>query len=236
MVCAVGLNAQAACAAVRAGITGFRELPYSDNGSEAIVGAIVPGLPTSMRRDERLVAMLVMALVDCGRSLAPDVSVDVPLIVGLAESGRPGSSSPRGSSILQAVQHQLGTSFHSTLSRTIPTGHTSGLHALGVARQLLDKGEAPACLVAGVDSYINATTLSWLERNWRLKTSQNADGVVPGEAAAVLLVRRDSRSSHLQRIRVLGLGFGEESASVMGEDPLLGVGLAKAARDALSEA
>src|SRR5262249_47826050 len=87
MVCAVGLNAQAACAAVRAGITGFRELPYSDNGSEAIVGAIVPGLPTSMRRDERLVAMLVMALVDCGRSLAPDVSVDVPLIVGLAESG-----------------------------------------------------------------------------------------------------------------------------------------------------
>ena len=54
-----------------------------------------------------------------------------------------------------------------------------------MARELLaGRREFPACLVCGVDSYINARSLHWLDRNSRLKTPANSDGVIPGEAAA----------------------------------------------------
>jgi hypothetical protein len=41
MVCAVGLNAAAACAAMRAGIVRFEELPYYHTEGEPIIGAMV---------------------------------------------------------------------------------------------------------------------------------------------------------------------------------------------------
>jgi 3-oxoacyl-[acyl-carrier-protein] synthase-1 len=49
MSCPVGLYAQAACAAIRAGIVRFQGLPYQDNKGRAIVGSYVPSLPFSLR-------------------------------------------------------------------------------------------------------------------------------------------------------------------------------------------
>jgi len=58
MVCSVGLNAAAACAAMRAGIARFEELPYLDQRVEPIIGATVPGLDEGLRRHERLLELL----------------------------------------------------------------------------------------------------------------------------------------------------------------------------------
>ena len=44
MVCSVGFSAAATCAAIRAEIAMFHELPYKDRNREPIVGAFVPGL------------------------------------------------------------------------------------------------------------------------------------------------------------------------------------------------
>ena len=57
MVCSVGLNAASACAAMRAGIANFVELPYHDNQGEPIIGAPVPGIPFDLKRTERLVEL-----------------------------------------------------------------------------------------------------------------------------------------------------------------------------------
>lgn len=65
MVCSVGLNAAAACAATRAGTANFAELPYHDNQGEPIIGAMVPGLTRTLKREEHLIEMLAIALVDC---------------------------------------------------------------------------------------------------------------------------------------------------------------------------
>ena len=51
LVCSVGLSAAAACAAMRAGIAMFEELPYADNRGQPIVGAVVPG--SDLRTKER---------------------------------------------------------------------------------------------------------------------------------------------------------------------------------------
>lgn len=66
MVSPVGLTAESSCAAMRAGIDAFKELPYIDNDREPIVGAVVPGYSLeTCYFENRLVAMLAGAVTEC---------------------------------------------------------------------------------------------------------------------------------------------------------------------------
>lgn len=236
LVCPIGLTAVSACAAMRAGIAMFEELPYMDNSCEPIVGAMVPGLEPNLKREVRLIELLSAALLDCLRQGYPQPLDRVPLLVGLAERGRPGGGAALADEVVSLIEQKLQVRFHPRLSRAIPGGHTAGFEALAVARELLRDPHIPACVVSGVDSYINAGSLLWLDQHWRLKTEENSDGVIPGEAAAVVLLKRQPLTNTIGAVKVRGLGFGSESASVLSEDPLMGEGLTQATRAALSEA
>jgi 3-oxoacyl-[acyl-carrier-protein] synthase-1 len=235
MVCSVGLSAAAACAAMRAGIAGFQELPYLDDQGEAIVGAVVPGVPLDMTRSERLGDLLSMAIIDCLGQVGSGPVEHIPLLVGLAEPERPGATGLEDDIIARSFE-RVGSSFRPHGIRTIVKGHTSGFEGLRVARELFRNRGISACLVCGVDSYVNARSLLWLDQHQRLKTSSNSDGVIPGEAAAAVLVRHDTPPCADILTRIGGLGFAHENAVVMSEDPMLGLGLANAMRGALAEA
>jgi 3-oxoacyl-[acyl-carrier-protein] synthase-1 len=235
--CSVGLNAATACAAIRAGIAKFDELPYRDNGDVPIVGAIVKSLPAGITRTARLVELLRVALADCLRNERADTFTMIPLLVGLSEPGRPGGADPNiSNTIIDNIERQLGFQFHPTLSRVIAKGHTAGLQGLSVARQLLRDADVSACIVCATDSYINASSLLWLEQDWRLKKTNNSDGVIPGEAAAAVFLEADKISPRKCNVKISGLGFGYESANLLSDEPLLGLGLAEAARNALADA
>ncbi len=236
MVCSVGLNAAAACAAMRAGIANFAELPYHDNQGEPIIGAMVPGLTRTFKREEHLIEMLAMALVDCLQNKTLEPSSNIPLFVSLAEPERPGGCAVLADSIIGRLQNKFNINFHPDLSQTIQKGHTGGFDALRTARKLLQDTRIPACLICGVDSYINASSMLWLDQHWRLKTDENSDGVIPGEAAAAVLLQRQAEPDSKIGVRITGLGFGYEKANVLSEEPLLGLGLTDAARSALAEA
>src|SRR5207249_11662293 len=139
------------------------------------------------------------------------------------------------SMIVEKVQAKLGLKFHPQLSQTIPRGHTAAFEALRVVRELLEKPDIPGCIVCGLDSYINARSLLWLHQHWRLKTEENSNGVIPGEAAAAVYVQRQPSPKTEAAVKLVGLGFAFEKAGVLSEDPLLGMGLAEAARKALAE-
>lgn len=235
MVCSVGLTAPAACAAIRAGIAQFNDLPYKDKSGKLIVGAFIPGLDFKLKRGQRLVEMLAMAVNDClGKQMALPLQ-KVPLLVGLAEPKRPAGGGALCETIIAQVEERLELKFHPRLSQAIPRGHTAGFELLRLARELLMRPDVPGCLVCGVDSYINATSLLWLEQQWRLKHEDHSNGVIPGEAAAVVYVQREP-SSVESMVQVIGLGFGQEEATVISEEPLLGLGLTGATRAALAEA
>jgi 3-oxoacyl-[acyl-carrier-protein] synthase-1 len=159
----------------------------------------------------------------------------VALLVGLAELGRPGGGTWLGEGIISKVEQKLGVRFHPSFSKTIPKGHTAGFESLRIARDLLQKPEILGCLVCAVDSYINASALFWLEQNWRLKREGHTDGVIPGEAAAAVFVQQQVPSKNGPKVEVVGLGFDQEKASVLTEEPLLARGLAEACRQALTE-
>lgn len=237
LVCSVGLNVRAACAAIRAGIAKFDELPYLDMNGERIVGAAVPGLDWRLKRDQRLVELLALALSDC---LGKDFNVPfgkVPLLVGLGEPERPAGGAVMAATIVAKVQEKLGISFHPTASLAYAKGHTAGFEGLRLARDLLSQDpDIPGCIVCGADSYINASSLLWLEQQWRLKKEDHSDGVIPGEAGAAVYVQRQPAAYQEVKVKVIGLGFGKEKATVSSEEPLLGKGLAAATRTALAEA
>ncbi len=197
---------------------------------------MVSDLDPAMERGLRLVELLGMALTDCLESVPGQDTKEIPLLVALEETGRPDGDAELVKTIVANVSEKLSVSFHAKLSRVITKGHIGGFEALRIARELTEDSEIPGCLVCGVDSYINKAVIDWLDQHWRLKHEDNSNGVIPGEAAAAVFVSRKALPQMETKIRVAGLGFGEEQANVLSEEPLLGLGLTAAARTALAEA
>ncbi|MGN8275825.1 beta-ketoacyl synthase N-terminal-like domain-containing protein [Pseudomonas sp. SMN5] len=234
MACPVGLSVASACAAKRAGLSALQALPFFDNACEPIIGAAVPALDLALPATTRLSGLMQHALVELIQS-APELDwKQVPFLLCLAEPERPGASVRElAQAIIQNVSARLGIQFHPTQSRIIPCGHVSGLHALHEASRLIREARAPACLVGGVDSLLNASTLQWLDSHRRLRTSTHNDGLFPGEAAAAVLVQANRQ--HDTCLEVSGLGFAQEHAPLLSGKPLRAEGLATAARAALTQ-
>ncbi|EAR22485.1 3-oxoacyl-ACP synthase [Nitrococcus mobilis] len=234
MVTGVGLSAPASCAAIRCAIDNFQETRFMDSGGEWILGCEIP-LEQPWRGRTKLVKMLSLALQECldsvPRLLDP---ASIPLILGVAESMRPGRIEGLDDALLLEVEAELGVRFHQS-SAVIAGGRVSAVHGLKRARELLTARESDKVIVAGVDGLLTAPALAVLEARDRLLTSQNSDGFIPGEAAAAAVVEL-ARPSQDPQLLCVGLGFGNEPASVEAEDqPLRADGLVQAIRGALAE-
>jgi 3-oxoacyl-[acyl-carrier-protein] synthase-1 len=231
MTTAVGLTAPASCAAIRGRIDGFRETRFIARGGGRIIGAEVP-LEEPWRGLARLARLAAGPIRECLDSV-PDLGPgQVPLLLGVAERSRPGRLAGMGEELLPRIEAALGVRFHPA-SRLVRMGRVSGAVAVQNASKLLAEAGVPAVIVAGVDSYLVAATLAALEERDRLLTENNRDGFIPGEAgAAVLLGPEDGRAP----LRIRSLGFAVERATIEGEEPLRGDGLAAAYRQALEAA
>ena len=94
------------------------------------------------------------------------------------------------------------------------SGHAGCSALLSQALEDLSRGE-DAVLVGGVDSYLDEETLTWLLNTGRLKTPALAAGLMPGEAAALLLLgRRGQAAAEVTRV-----------AQASEEQPLAGAGV-----------
>lgn len=226
----VGLSAPASCAAIRAGITGFAETKFIDQGGKWILGSQVP-LPEPERGTAKLVQLAASAVREALAGIANPPIDKIPLLLGVSEPTRPGRLADLDDSILARVESQLGLRFHQE-SRVIAQGRMSGITGIQVARSAILDAGFPYCLIAGVDSYLVAATLASLESRFRLLTSQNPNGFIPGEAAAAVMVGPPDRSAGLN---ISGIGSGSEPASIESGEPLRAEGLVQAVKSALAD-
>ena len=235
----VGRNAWSSAAAVRAGISGFTQHPYMiDTAGEPMRAAIAPWLDIGITGVERFEALLFPAIDQTLAPLseAPSLRPRIALSLGLP-SPRPGLSTDLQPSLVK----RLGEKYRGTFAAVaaFPNGHAAGLLALEAAAKRLVQGAFDACVVAGVDSYIEPETLEWLEECDQLHGAgplNNAWGFIPGEAAgAVLLVRQE----FVERLRinplahVQGLGTAFEPKRIKTKTVCIGEGLTQAFRAAL---
>jgi len=93
-----------------------------------------------------------------------------------------------------ALVQELGLAISPQRIEVIPLGHLAGAAALRRAAAYLG-AECDRALIVAVDALLDPTVLEDLASRRRLKESGNASGLIPGEAAAALLVEPADRTA-----------------------------------------
>ncbi|HYO55839.1 hypothetical protein [Archangium sp.] len=216
---------------MRAGITRKAFSPYRDDSGREIVasylrdGIISDDAPV----EERWLFLLSRALEDISNRIHGSPIEQMPLFVAL-----PASSSERPYTapfLAEALSTRLDVRLAAQNVFVFSEGACGGYVALQQGRASVRAGQP--CIVAAADSMVSGRTLLRLSEKQRLLVEGNPDGVIPGEAAAALLLTRE-KGQALASIR--GLGFGKEESLIDNDVPLRAEGVVAAARTALAEA
>lgn len=234
MATCVGLDAASSCAAMRARLDGMAETRFLGTDGNWLIGGAVP-LPRNWIGVKRQAHLAAGALADIERA-RPGTLAGTPLILCLAEENRPGRPVADPPALLRHLAEIMGLGTPPR-AEVVNHGRPSGFVALDRARRLIGEG-ARSVLILGVDSYLTAQSITHFMGRNRLLGPGNANGFVPGEAAAAILCTADSAP-----LRLTGLGLAREEAFLYngmdkeGYDlPLRGDGMVRAFEIALEEA
>ncbi len=229
MVTGVGLSASASCAAVRAGINGFRETGFDIEG-QRLLGCQVP-LEDATASRSKLLKMAGMAVSECLSGAGLKVASDIPVLLCLSELNRPGRHEGLDETFFMDLCRGLGLSSPVEPERMmIQKGSVGGVWAVSQAEKTLLRNRSEVLLV-GVDSYLTPKTLASLWKERRLLCEQNSDGFIPGEAAAAVLLSSRKRDSALF---CQGIGLGKERAAFGTGQPIRADGLVQAVKSCFS--
>jgi len=234
----VGRDAWSSAAAVRAGISGFAQHPYMiDTAGEAMVVARAPWLDVAVAGARRFESLLFPALDQTLQALSERLSGLRTALALALPAPRLGLAAGLQSELTTALAQRYENVFGSIVP--FPHGHAAGLMALEAAHLRLVQGTLDACIVAGVDSYLEPETLEWIEECDQLHCAgplNNAWGFIPGEAAAaMLLIRGGLREQFSDTLlaQIVGVGTGVETKLIRTETVCIGEGLTTAFRGAL---
>jgi 3-oxoacyl-[acyl-carrier-protein] synthase-1 len=243
----VGLSALSSCAAIRAHVAGFSESSFFHQsfGSEVspvperITQARVPLDGTDFVQNDfrRLIKFAASAVRECAKGNAIDVR-RTALIVGIRNAHRRRPAFPKTDvEWLDEIESELGTRF-SDRSCVIAEGHTSVFQGLLVARELLRDNAADACIVGGVDSYLNIFDMHGLVSSHRVVGPSVSRGLIPGEGAAFLAIV-DSRADPVRQgeVCIMGIGLASEDpqSTVLSDGHPTGRGLQHALEAAVAD-
>lgn len=180
----LGLRAESAAAAVRAGISRLEEQAYLiGDQDESLVGAHDPLLGDSVPFLERLEVMALNALAQVLRRLvdARGVLPQVRILLSTAEP-RPGLSEADLAALHAALQGRTASWGAQLGWERAERGHAGPCASLAHALDSRDD-ERTLWLVGGVDSYYAPATLHAFAAAQRLQTPGTRAGFPPGEGA-----------------------------------------------------
>jgi 3-oxoacyl-[acyl-carrier-protein] synthase I len=234
MVSALGYNAPATLAAMRAGISGVRKGPWDDFVTGTPLSCAKVPLPQWWDGVGKLADLVAPAIHECLASLPAAQARDVPLFIGVASAQRPHRWATLEATLLDEVHARLQRPAHPD-SRLFAADQIGGAQALKLAGEGLMQGRYRHAVVAGVDSFLSLPMLQAYGAQRRLITGDNSNGFMPGEAGAAVLLGVDP-SDRADTLHIRGLGWGHEPSPVGSLEPLRADGLTQAVRDALAQA
>lgn len=236
----VGLHAASAAAAVRAGISGLREHPYMvDCAGLPMPCALDAHIDPALIGPERFLLLAEGALREACEPLydiGPE-PLTMPVFLGLPEL-RPGFSERDALEIRSGLSRFEGLPIRLSPVIAFIEGHAAGLSALAAAIRQMKQGEFEMCLVGGVESYLHADTMEWLDQNRQLSGTVSRSGFIPGEAAGFCLMVTDRCRQRLglnKLATVQACALGREVKLIKTADMCLGEGLSATVRGALDE-
>ncbi len=224
-VTSAGLAAAPTFAAFRAGVAAFQQTCYRTIYGEPIIGAPVFGLEAPALGREYLAALAGPALDECLTAANRHWHAATGLLLSM------GHTLPQEDARSLLADMAMANEINRELCALLPAGEQSLLYGLMKAAEWIEAGIVDICVVGGVDTYLTLSALRELEREGRLKTSRNSDGMIPGEAACFVAVTRDGGIQAQQSgfsLVVRGFGLSAPQSSRRGD------GLTLAMRNALT--
>lgn len=220
MVCSLGRDINTACAAARAGLTRLDGVACRIKGDylddETAVGHSVTGLTNGFEGDARLIRLLSEAARNLFQHPAASTAIQgrIGWFVSLPSAARTRSGldaleensrstyeeilpepsgvtdAVRGKHIISAALAFTGLSIPMDSVQVSTAGQVGFAELVLAAERKLEEGAIDAAVVGGVDALVSDPEVRWLAATGRLKTDEQASGLQPGEAAAVMLVTK----------------------------------------------
>lgn len=229
-VSTLGESAMETALLLRAGLSSVAASDFIDAAGDRVMMCGSPALPSGVRATKRAVALAQLALSRLAESVAFGGRPVVVLAVAerYAAADKAFELNAEGISFVSLLQAALPASLQGCQLEVFPFGRAAGAPALRRAIELVEAGR-PA-IWGGVDTQHDWSVLESLQQADRLLTTENVDGVRPGEAAAFLVLAPSSGRG----IRVLGLGTGREPRPLGSDEPCQSLGLSAALDDAVA--
>ena len=180
---------------------------------------------------ERLVRLAVPAAVE---SWQQAVGAGIPprdwgLFLGLA----PEEDANTGARLIEALKAAL-SGFQPALTEVMAEGRAAGLAAVHKASAAIASGRIAGALVGGVDSLIRPKTYERLTAAGFVKGPANDRGILPGEAAAFLVIEKQPLNG--RRLALIQSSSIADEPTVGTDSPNQAQGLTRAVREARSAA
>jgi 3-oxoacyl-[acyl-carrier-protein] synthase-1 len=220
----VGLTAEGSAAAVRAGISRLREHPFIvDAMGERLRCASDAMLDPLLMGTDRMSALATAALSELLSKLRLGARAKaLTLLLALPEA-RPGFGVADAARLQRDLTHEARPDRVEVRAERSGEGHAGALHALERAVGRIAAGQDELCIVGGVESYLDADTLDWLEADRRLARAGTRAGFCPGEGACLVAL---ASSSARKAAGLPSLGVVQAVACTREKrDPTKGAGL-----------
>jgi 3-oxoacyl-[acyl-carrier-protein] synthase-1 len=183
---------------LRAGRNQFLMSPFIDTWGERIRMSFLTTIPRDLTGVDRLARLAGAALRE---ALAPlgelPEGISTQLALALPEPPQ-GGSSKSGKALSDWLARSIGEVLPISGIMPFPAGHAAGAEALAKAHAWISSGKEHIVVVAGVDSYYNWDDLEPMEKSDRIITEDNLDGMIPGEAAAFVVLVSEWLAARLQ--------------------------------------
>lgn len=118
-------------------------------------------------------------------------------------------------------------------------GHAAGAVAIVDAARALRAGERNLCVVGGADTFLDPDAIGALDAAFRLRSERAADGYLPGEAAAFVVLETAGHAAGRGArplATLAGYGLADEPRPLGSDEPCTAEGLCEAIRQAAGRA
>jgi 3-oxoacyl-[acyl-carrier-protein] synthase I len=238
MCCALGHHSAAAIAAIDAHMNHLQETAFRCDG-QVVHGATVHGV--GLQGTSRHAALTMQVWYEATSAVSAEVARQHLPVLLLSASPTCSGMGPAQAQECLAALHAAGLARHPA-SRVLSLGKAGIADAMFAAEALLaGRGQFAPCpyvVVIGIDSLLTAEAISRLHSQSRLKLPNRNDGLIPGEAAAAVLLCLDGPADR-PGVWIDGVGQGPATDALMDEGesaPIRGIGLVRAIRQAAASA
>jgi 3-oxoacyl-[acyl-carrier-protein] synthase I len=188
----VGLTARHTAFLLRCGVAGFHEAPLLDTHDEPVTIGSVPTLDPLLVGADRVLLLAQAALDEALDGLGARVAgLRVHVVLGLdAILGRKVGMTPAPADTLASAvrQHVMKRGPADVTVEGVARGEAAPGLRLTAACEELARGEADVVLLGGAHSDYDPEIIQGLSSLGRLFGAGNINGVIPGEAAAFLVL------------------------------------------------